>query len=443
MRNRMFSLFLMPKYRIFPIASVLALMAGGASITKTKAPEFKKVSPEKFDEDHADPLYAKFLLKPINYMKDSDNWKLRIISHTPDHPVSNWVNNSFPELSFENRFPLLEILYHHQILYMDVNLFVLQGLGDDAYQLLTDFFKKEGFKCISAKYNAHSSSPHYLIAYKEGDFEIKEIKQIYFTKNGSSLTSKQGESMVKEQKIGVEYDRSTQIITLSQLKKNNEEVVVVNTQAGQANENKFMAIAMERLCSELDNENRPILAMGINLFDPRINKNRAQSIYQEQIDIFSKHGFYWSSKHIYEFGMKSTFIAHPFDILHFFNKEDWKQFEEFKEQYNYKGLRDLCFHVIQRDNICLVLDNLYGVFTKNFKQAEGEDRIRISPTTLFVNERVAKICDSMEMNREDFNQKYLAGLFKRSFTVPKPLLSSDQVALQTEISSTPKLRPPS
>lgn len=161
-----------------------------------------------------------------------------------------------------------------------------------------------------------------------------------------------------------------------------------------------------------------------NLFDARIKESGDQTVYLEEIAIFEKYGFTWSSQNIAQKGTKSTFVSHPFDILKFFTAQDREELEKYKKDKNYPAIVELCLRIIKRENLRLVYGNLDAVFTKNFQKA----RIKVTPHTFF-NE---KVVNTLKTDRDSFQAEYTAGLFKKS---DKPTIPSDHFALNTKIES--------
>src|ERR1700733_1992337 len=120
-----------------------------------------------------------------NAKKQEENdkqWKIRVLSQNvddhpgyrfPDHPRLGYVSYSFPELEFKNRFHLFVDFYGLEIHEKNINLFALQEMGENAKTLFKDFFEKEGFSCVTTKYNLDKGSVNYMIAFKKSDYTIK------------------------------------------------------------------------------------------------------------------------------------------------------------------------------------------------------------------------------------------------------------------------------
>jgi hypothetical protein len=361
-----------------------------------------------------------------------NTWLMRILSqNVDDHPGYRfpngrlgYISHAFPELSFENRFPLFEAFYQSEIQDNHVNLFALQEMSDNAKKLFEPFFEKAGFECITTKYNNDKESLNYMIAYKKSDYTVKKKNQIYFTTDGKSYSDQERADVTAKDKANktrelfdhnfdTEFEKSAQIIVLSQKNNHNAEFVIVNIQPGLTN--KHRELVMEKLCSELKNETRPTLAVGdFNQFD---SSKQESAIHHKQIAILKENGFNWDTEHLMDEGIKSTFISHPFDILRFFKKDtmvsgitipgDFTRLDTLKEKKDHKGIRNLFLEVIEREKLDLVSTCLDAEFSRNFDKSV---KIDTESHSWFAG----KLVNTAQANRGDLQKLVLKGLFADS-----------------------------
>lgn len=364
---------------------------------------------------------------------------LKIVSHNvddhpgyrfPNHPTLGYVSIAFPELEFKNRFPLLEAFYQSEIK-KNTNLFALQEVGAGAVPLLKNLFEKHNFECIVSKYNLHEGSANYLFAYKKDQFLIKDTKQIYFTKTGKSLSDEQRVTMSKDEKIEhnfkVEFEKSAQVITMARMNSPESDFTIVNVQPGLTNEHR--ELAMDTLGKALADKS-PTLMMGdFNQFDSTKNENK---VYEKQRKILEDHGFQSTTKHLADSGLKATFIAHPYDVLRFFSKEERNQFEELKLK-NPDKMRQFLLDFIEEKNIDLVSTTLDDCYIKGLTLQQ----CKTSSRTWFDNHEI----DPSQVERAAFQKKYLSyyknfSLFneelKNKEEAKKPAIMSDHIALEIE-----------
>jgi endonuclease/exonuclease/phosphatase family metal-dependent hydrolase len=348
---------------------------------------------------------------------------MKIVTHNVDDPISfkdGLYGRAFPELSFENRWTKLQILYSHHIR-DGVKVFALQEVGQDiALGAIRQFFEQEcHFICIITPYNRSSQSYVFILAYDPTVLHVQEGVQIFFTRSGLPIPDGRRQTMstkdLLDHNYGVIYERSAQVANVVVIE-NGKTFTVVNTHPGLLNEHRLAA--MHVLCTALDGIQNVVLLGDFNQFDATRCCNEP---FYEQQRVIQAHGF--SNTHstpLYTKGLKATFVSHPYDIARFLSKEEKARMDK----QSPANIRARCLREVSRgtfEYVSMVLDDVY---------VRGPDihipMESIAPWTI-LNTTLINTLDGT--TRAAFNTQYRIDILDGR----SPALPSDHISIQFEI----------
>ncbi len=336
---------------------------------------------------------------------------------------------AFADLSFQSRFSVTMALIKSAYKKCSETVFLFQEASDEACDILKTSLKEMGLDVLTNKYAPDRGAFNFVFAFNPELYKLEEIKQIYYTESGLPTSPEEREQLTKDEKIqrhcGTEFEKSAQLVRLFH-KEANKSLLLVNTHPGLENEHRLQA--MSKLCEALEQEKGIVILAGdFNQFDKRVPEAK---LFDEQIDILEENGFHWESKNLSNQGLKSTFISFPFDIFRFFNREDFAELDQVKEQNDPVALREFCINKIQEKNISLFGACLDAIFTRGINQP-----VTTKAYMMFCGEKIntLKITNRNELQREFLD--YLKG------NSAEPALNSDHAVLVSEIPLLPASKP--
>lgn len=268
------------------------------------------------------------------------------------HPKTGVLASVFPELTFENRYPII-INYMESLMEQGFNLFGEQELDDISSIMMQEFFTSKGYHSVIDNYCDDKFSTKFLFAFNPEEYEFvnptQPSQRIAFTETGLFLTDQQRDELklkklnelTEEEKaslpkrkleaiskeyifkhnLGVEYEKSAQIIELRN-KQNGEIFKIYNTHPGLPNEHRLMC--MDILSHEIkrDIAEHPeiniVLAGDMNQFDMTVPNS---TVYLEQTNKISEMGLDYVTMELVNSESSSTFFSDPYDIMRYITKE--------------------------------------------------------------------------------------------------------------------------
>jgi endonuclease/exonuclease/phosphatase family metal-dependent hydrolase len=339
------------------------------------------------------------------------------------HPQS-YIAESFKELSFENRFPLLKDLYNKAI-HREVGFFSLQEVNEDAAEYLENYFYEQHFICIKEHYNLDNGSFYFFVAYNPKMFAIQNQDRIPLTESGTFLKSEQRKKMPLNEKLkhnlGIEFERSAWKL---EIEFNNEVIVLIVIHLGLPDEHRLLATKV--LSEALKEEKRRLLiggdANGFKWNSPleaflNLHSSPNELAYQDQIDVLKKAGFILLTD-------MHTFFAHVFDMpFRYLSAIKREELEQYKKAQDYPKIRQFFFDLL-KERMPILFGPLDHVFVRgNIK------RTQVQACTLFNG----RMLTSKTTLAPDFLREYKEALVSSTESPPSPLIPSDHFALEVEM----------
>ncbi len=339
----------------------------------------------------------------------------------------SWNINSFrgigieifknQKYNFKDRFESITAVLDYLIDVKGVTIFALQELEDSIREDVQNYFKSKGMISVFNKYNPDKMAHIFLFAFSPNDYKLLQQDQIYLTLSGAAASyasENPSKDEIRLHNLENDFARSAQKIIL---KNNlNHEFCVVNTHFGLSNKHKLLAA--QKLCGQLVEEKLPLLILGD--FN-QVDKSKYNTIYQNQIEIFTNNGYHWLSECLNQQNPGGTFLPYPYDIQHLLSPEDLETysqliqiFHEIKKKVNQFEIdcHLQCIHkflLTQIQHLTTIGKSLLdvsfdGIFSKNISVNsnlsckayffEQNKRINPAPSREIINKRATELYTS-------------------------------------------------
>lgn len=293
------------------------------------------------------------------------------------NPKYKDIANAFPDFRFINRWPLLRQQFDYQLNNINeehrTDFFMLQEASKNATNTIKRYFNsKLGFKVVITEYSLHPNSFNLIFAYNESRVNIDYYEHLYYTRSGKPTSNFCRDILSKQDLINrhakTEFEKSAQIF---RIKTPLVTLNVINTHLGLTNEHKLSAL--KKLLSFFDYDRGLYLISGdFNQFDMSKPGNH---YYKEQISLLTDNGFVWETESAKNSWLNTSFMAFPYDIFRFLDKEEIEKFYEIASQTNSSlQVRQFILDKIMAKNLDLSSVCMDAVFTKNFNHFDCDVR---------------------------------------------------------------------